>query len=333
MINTTISPKDLWKFESIVNFNSINIDGLSGSDGILYLNNINILSILSSISSDLVTYSDSISGNLEILSDYIGSVSGNWENTYILVSTLSSAWGTLTATTNYLSGLQDVTINVPISTNDVLIYNGETFINRRLRSADIGANFAISNFGTAQTLEIGATSIDPQFTATYAYNITEAGIKDNNGHILQNISPPATTFTYLVTNTKTTINNTVTFTLTATDTTLVDSDAVIFRWCPNVYWGVDTTPVLTENFIKNLSNASLESSRNNNINYNVENLQYACYAIPSVFGTPTFTVGVLQGGFTLLGTVSLTNDYGITNNYDLWRSDNHSLGNIEVVVT
>lgn len=57
-----------------------------------------------------------------------------------------------------------------------------------------------------------------------------------------------------------------------------------------------------------------------------------CYR-DALGGTPTFTVGGFPGGFSDKGTVSHTNDSGFTEDYRMWRSDNHSLGSTEVVVT
>jgi len=57
MSNTTISYNDTWQFEAPVNFNTVNIDGLSGNDGILLLNGQNIGWSISSLSSNFTSLS------------------------------------------------------------------------------------------------------------------------------------------------------------------------------------------------------------------------------------------------------------------------------------
>jgi hypothetical protein len=231
-----------------------------------------------------------------------------------------------------LDQLTDVTLSSP-SSGQVLIYSSGAFVNQTLRSSNIGGDFSILTFGTATTLEIGVSSIDPSFTATYQYTITNAGIKDNNGHAVQSITSPGTSFTYTVTNVKTTNNSTVVFTLTATDSTLTDSDTVTYSWRPYVYWGVDASPALSEAFIEGMSNSALASSRTRTFTVNAGTGEYICYAYPNSYGAATFTVGGFEGGFTSLGTVTVTNAYGIAQSYILYRSDNPSLGSTTVVVT
>lgn len=61
--------------------------------------------------------------------------------------------------------------------------------------------------------------------------------------------------------------------------------------------------------------------------------EYIYYLIRSALGTPTFTVGGFEGGFALNATVSWPNARGFTEDFDVWRSDNPSLGATTVVVT
>ena len=44
---TTITDRDTWFFRSSTWFNQIHVDGLSGTDGAIYLNGVNLYNILS----------------------------------------------------------------------------------------------------------------------------------------------------------------------------------------------------------------------------------------------------------------------------------------------
>jgi hypothetical protein len=49
--------------------------------------------------------------------------------------------------------------------------------------------------------------------------------------------------------------------------------------------------------------------------------QYLCFAWPSTFGTPSFTVNGLPVTGWISVTVSYTNSQGYTSNYDIWTSE------------
>lgn len=62
--------------------------------------------------------------------------------------------------------------------------------------------------------------------------------------------------------------------------------------------------------------------------------EYVWYCFPArITGTPVFWVNGFAGGFAEKSQVSHTNDYGYTENYRTFRSENSNLGSIEVVVT
>jgi hypothetical protein len=62
--------------------------------------------------------------------------------------------------------------------------------------------------------------------------------------------------------------------------------------------------------------------------------EYIWFAYPSrITGTPVFTVGGFEGGFTSQGTATITNDYGFTETYQFYRSNNSGLGLTVVVVS
>lgn len=60
--------------------------------------------------------------------------------------------------------------------------------------------------------------------------------------------------------------------------------------------------------------------------------QYIYYCVPKRFGTCNFSVGVWEGGFRLEATIPFTNSQGYTEDYYIYRSDEHGLGDTSVSV-
>lgn len=99
------------------------------------------------------------------------------------------------------------------------------------------------------------------------------------------------------------------------------------------YWGigaVDDSGVTNE-FVKDMQKA-LTGSRARDFTVNATEGQYIYYAIPTRFGTPAFFVGGFEGGFAKLKTFDFTNASGYKESYDVYRSDNASLGSTKVTV-
>lgn len=131
---------------------------------------------------------------------------------------------------------------------------------------------------------------------------------------------------------KTVTSNTI-ITLTVTD----ERDAVVTKsvtiaFQPKVYWGVSNKSSLESGDILTLASSALAGSRARTFSVNAGEGEYIYYAIPSSFGTPTFNVGGFDGGFTKVGTISHQNASGYTQNYDVWKSVNPSLGQTGVTV-
>lgn len=97
------------------------------------------------------------------------------------------------------------------------------------------------------------------------------------------------------------------------------------------YYGVSNAETYDSDFILTL-NKTLTNSRSCNFTVNCGEGQYIFFAIPTRFGTPTFTVGGFTGGFTKVATVDFTNASGYTEPYNIYKSDYSNLGNTTVVV-
>jgi len=97
------------------------------------------------------------------------------------------------------------------------------------------------------------------------------------------------------------------------------------------YYGVSNSETYDSDFILSL-NKTLTNSRACNFTVNCGPGQYIFFAIPTRFGTPTFTVGGFSGGFNKINTINFVNKFGYSESYDIWKSTNSNLGNTTVVV-
>lgn len=101
------------------------------------------------------------------------------------------------------------------------------------------------------------------------------------------------------------------------------------------YWGVSsvsTADDITNAMVLGLS-SELAGSRGKTFTLNAGTGEYIYYAFPASWGTPKFTVGGFEGGFSLVKTFNFTNASGYTASYVVYRSDNPSLGSTTVAVS
>jgi hypothetical protein len=105
---------------------------------------------------------------------------------------------------------------------------------------EIGPAFAITSFGGAQTVECGASIVNPSFTASYSSPASSAQITNTDAidspHVLLT---PFTAATLAGTFTKTAVNAVTTFTLTAVAATTKTATAA-FTWLARSFGGVGT---------------------------------------------------------------------------------------------
>ncbi len=129
-------------------------------------------------------------------------------------------------------------------------------------------------------------------------------------------------------------------TYTCTRGTMVRSKSFQMNFGARIYYGSSSVPTtVNSSFVTSLSASIVSRTYACNITISVANSQYLYIAIPTgnatAFPTLTqsnFSVGGFSGGFTNVASgVSVTN-LGVTLNYDVWRSNNHSLGSTTVKV-
>ncbi len=196
-----------------------------------------------------------------------------------------------------------------------------------------GPSFGIASFGGAGGLvEVGYTSTNPAFTASYtAGPPTSATLSDSDGGS-QSLVSPYTSFSSNYSFTKNTFGASVTFTLTAYKNVASATSNRSLVWCQKNFYGVDTAGQTGEAFIESLT-SFLSTSRNATFTVNADTGESIYYSCRNAYGTPTFTVGGFEGGFSLKQTVTVTNTYGFSESYDLYESDNTGLGSTTIVVT
>ena len=122
-----------------------------------------------------------------------------------------------------------------------------------------------------------------------------------------------------------------TFRLEVNDGKTTVNKTVAINFYNGRYYGVSSPGSYDSDFILTL-NKTLTNSRACNFTVNCGIGQYIFFAIPTRFGTPAFSVGGFEGGFSLVNTLYYTNSFGYTESYDIYRSDYSGLGNTTVVV-
>ena len=126
-----------------------------------------------------------------------------------------------------------------------------------------------------------------------------------------------------------------TYTLVVTDEREnTDSASVSITFLNGVYYGALDVSESYEDFSDMILQLTrkLQSSKALTFTADAGATERLAFAIPSRYGTPTFTVGGFEGGFSKLLTEEFTNASGYTEDYDLWVSDNLGLGSTTVVV-
>ena len=123
-----------------------------------------------------------------------------------------------------------------------------------------------------------------------------------------------------------------TFTLTAYDGKDTKTKSITIKFCDRVFWGTSIIPEqYNATFLDKLT-YELSDVKNRTINVQANANQYIYYSVPSSYGTCTFSVNGFIGGFEKVATTSYINQYGNVEVYDIYKSENPSLGKTTVVI-
>lgn len=107
------------------------------------------------------------------------------------------------------------------------------------------------------------------------------------------------------------------------------------RWYWRIFWGTSALPMLDETAIEALSNNELKSTYKGTYHFDLAPGEYKYIAYPSTMSLATEFKDVatnLTFPFDYLGTVSITNSFGITQDYRLYRSTYQAGGELNLLV-
>jgi hypothetical protein len=200
----------------------------------------------------------------------------------------------------------------------------------------------INSFTTPVTLFEKRGSTDP--SADFTMNFTWSINRVITGGSQTLTGPGAMTPVSLTTAersklvTLTDFNTTSTFSLITTDSAgATDTAARQITFANRIYYGDAVIPgSINSAFIQSLSN-KLQTTFVTNVNSNTlasdNPKKYFWFAYPVAYGTPTLMVGAFPLDTQAPVLVSFTNTLGHTENYNVVRATNHSLGSIFIDIT
>jgi len=243
----------------------------------------------------------------------------------------------------------------------VPVWNGSAWVPGFLNAIDVleppsvtgftvqpaAAGYPDDTSGLAMVASSGTDT--PRFAATYQGTPTAATIDIQSETYAGNpeVNPsdyPTTVLTPFTSHDGPAINRgaavaeAVTFRITATVDSVSKTRDVTLTYVNERLWGISTvddidTAAEIDTF-RTAQSKELSNSRAKTFSVTAGAGEYIYYIIRDALGTPTFTIGGFEGGFSKVGdNVSWTNPRGFVENYDVWRSDNANLGTTTVVVS
>ncbi len=219
----------------------------------------------------------------------------------------------------------------------VMTYNGSGWVPAPAGTSFI---FSIATFSDsiASTVEIGTgvwkSTGTIIFTATYnngppigstvTFNVIPGGMAMTGSFL----GPTVSTFSV----TMPSVTGTRVFTLTAQKGAVTDTEVITHTFYNRRFWGVSTVASgFTEANVEALAGTELSNAVSKTFSVTPGATEYIVYAYPARLGTATFTVGGFEGGFSAPETVSITNGFGFTENFYVYKSVNLNLGATTVV--
>ncbi len=225
--------------------------------------------------------------------------------------------------------------STPSLVGQSILWDGTQYIAGYYAQDDVLPPVFITLAPSISFAEVGQPIVHPVFTATYSGpgSITNANLKDSDNNILQNLSNP-NSFTSDFSFTKNTFDGYVDFTVTATQNArFTKSDTKRITWGQKTYWGLGPVGQTGAAWITSLSNNMITNKKSINFTLTAGPTQKIYFACRSGYGSVVFTIKNVQGGFTKVGTHSVTNTFGFAENYDLYESNSLNLGASNVLVS
>lgn len=129
------------------------------------------------------------------------------------------------------------------------------------------------------------------------------------------------------------IKETKTFTLKTIDTGKTSEKSTVLNFVNGIYYNAASIPVeYNSDFINSLAQRALSVEKNLSLDLEIADGQYAYICTPDINGDYIFTIGGFDGGFGKfpVATVEFTNEFGHTEMYRIYKSDNTNLGKTTV---
>lgn len=272
---------------------------------------------------------------------------------------------TITATTIY-SGSTNVGDLLTAITSSVLYTNatatpvtiggiaaGSTFNNKTMTEMwdallypyQYPAFTSFSRGNLSATYELGETITIGSQTFTWATS-NSSNVSANTISIVQNFSPVTTLLSNSANDGTQNITLSDTYSAgTSTTTTLYTitgynslggtfSTTISISWRPRIYYGTSSSTTLNEAGIEALTSNALASGFVGTYSFAAGNYKYFCY--PVSFGTATTfkdSSTNLDIAMEAVYTVSVTNAYGVTQNYNVHRTTNILGSSISIIIS
>jgi len=279
-------------------------------------------------------------------------------------STSVSAGTNITTSLTIISGVPNYTVSVESSavtfTNATAtpttiggIAAGSTFSNKTMQEMwdallypyqyPAFASFSRTNLNS--TYELGEVMVAGSQTFSWSTS-NSSNVSANTITIVQNIAPVTTLLSNSAndgsevivaptTYSAGTSSSVTLYTITAYNSLGSPFSTTISRsWRPRIYYGTSLTTPLVEADIEGLANSPLASGFAGTYSFAAGDYKYFCY--PSSFGTATVfkdTATNLNVAMEAVYTVSVTNIYGITQNYNVHRTTNILGGSINILIS
>lgn len=274
-----------------------------------------------------------------------GKVINDGDNLQLFTSTGSGGGGFTagqdlsgTSSSQTVVGIRNVPVSAsaPSAADQVLIYDGSQYRPTFITEDMIHPGFNITSFTGGSIVEVGQTITTPSFNASYSVSpdvtANSVVLTDDQSNPPKDVTGTPTVFSSNNNFTKNTFGATVTWTLTAKKGPITRTSTTTSNWWQKNYYGLGPAGQTSESFIESLT-GFLSNTRATTFSVTAGGSDYIYYCFRSAYGTPTFFVGGFEGGFSLIGTTSVTNAHGFTENYDVYQSTNVGLGSTTVQVT
>jgi hypothetical protein len=220
----------------------------------------------------------------------------------------------------------------PVNPQDVDTLHARSIAIAAITMDTIPPAFAISSFSLSGTnyaavVEVGTTISSLVSAVTYVSGPPSvATITDTSSGAWTLGGPSYASGSRGGTVSSSTNNASCTVTLSATGPGGVRTATRTISWQPKVYRGPATPGTYNALFITSLATSVLLPSRVYSFTEVTGAGQYGFFAQPSAYGTPTFMYGILAGGWSQVASAVSVTSNGVTQNYDLYKTNQPNLG-------